>query len=160
MRSKPVLFWLMITMLLLSGCSKANSQVVAVNDKTPDFSLERLDGEKVTLSEVLKDKIAVLDFWASWCPHCVKAIPQLEKFHRENKEKVAVIGVNIKESRTKVEDFARKMGVTYPIALDSDGNVAKLYNVVGIPTIVAVDRDGTVMYYGHSIEEMREKISF
>ncbi len=84
----------------------------------------------------------------------------MEKFYQENKDKVALIGIDVGESKAKVESFVRKKRILYPIALDPKGRVAKLYKVRGIPTVVAVNQDGKIIYYGHSIKEMLRKVDF
>ena len=160
MRTKLISFILIAIVLLFSACSKAEDQSKTVRSAAPDFRLETIDGKTVVLSEILKDKKVVLDFWASWCPPCVRAIPELEEFYSENKDKVAVIGINVGESKKKVEEFVRRVKTSYPIVLDFKGSVANLYKVRGIPTLVFVNQDGKIIYYGHSIEEMARKVEF
>ncbi len=155
-----VFLMLFIGLVMLSAYSRASEESIGGQVSAADFILEDLNGEKIVLSDILKEKKTVLIFWTTWCYLCRKELPQVEKFYRENKDKMAVIGIDIRESKTKVERFVRKLGISYPIALDYDGSVAKLYNVRGVPTIVAVDKDARIMYYGHSIEEMAEKIEF
>ncbi len=133
---------------------------ISMGDIAADFTLEEINGEEIVLSDILKDKKAVLVFWATWCPPCRTEIPHIEKFYAENKDKVAVIGIDVGESKRKVENFVRKMKISYPIVLDSDGRVGKLYNLVGVPTIIAIDKERKILYYGHSIEEMIDKIDF
>ncbi|HIE44516.1 MAG TPA: TlpA family protein disulfide reductase [Candidatus Omnitrophica bacterium] len=148
---------IVIASFLFGVCVNGEEQSPQIQQKAADFKLEDIKGEKVILSHILKNKNAVLVFWATWCPHCKSEVPKIEKFYKENKDKVAVIGINVRESKAKVENFIKKEGISYTIAMDSDGSVAKSYNVRGVPTIVAVDRDGKNLYYGHSIEEMVEK---
>lgn len=155
-----IFFVLVMALVSFSACSRVNEQAKSIDNTAADFTLERIDGEKIVLSEILKSKNAILVFWATWCPHCREEIPHIEKFYKENKDKTEVLGINVKESRTKVEKFISKKDITYPIVLDSDGKVASLYNVRGIPTIVAISREGKIIYYGHSIEEMLDKIDF
>ena len=157
MRVKTILFASIIMFFTVSACS---SQSMRIQDTAPDFTLESLEGEQIILSDILKTKIAVLDFWATWCLYCIQSMPAMEKFYQENKDKVAVIGIDVGESKAKVGSFVRKKGILYPIALDPKGRVAKLYNVRGIPTVVAVNQDGRIIYYGHSIEEMLRKVDF
>ena len=133
---------------------------ISMGDMAADFTLKEIKGEEIVLFDILKDRKAVLVFWATWCPHCRTEIPHIEKFYAENKDKVAVIGIDVGESKRKVENFVRKMKISYPIALDSDGRVSELYNVRGIPTIVAVSKERKILYYGHSMEEMGDKIEF
>ncbi len=157
MRVKTILFASIIMLFTVSACS---SQSMRIQDIAPDFALEGLDGEEIILSDLLKTKTVVLDFWATWCRYCIQSVPAMEKFYQENKDKVALIGIDIGESKAKVESFVRKKGILYPIALDSKGRVAKLYKVRGIPTVVAVNQDGKIIYYGHSIKEMLRKVEF
>lgn len=160
MKTKFVLCMLVVGLLIFSACSKAQDQPIGAGSTAPDFTLETIAGETIVLSEILKNQRVVLDFWASWCPPCVKAISELEEFYSENKDKIGVLGINVQESKAKVESFLKKKGVSYPVVLDSDGSVARLYNVRGIPTIVLVEKDGSILYYGHSVEEMTNKAGF
>ncbi len=132
--------------------------MAAEQKKAPDFTLEQINGGTIRLSDLLKKGEAVLVFWATWCPHCRAEIPHIEKFYKENKEKVALLSINSGESKTKVLSFVQKKGISYPVALDPDSSVAKLYGVVGIPTIVAIDKNSNIIYMGHSMQEMETKI--
>lgn len=134
-----------------------NSYSMGVEEAAPDFTIESIKEEKITLSDLLKDRPVVLVFWTTWCPSCRAEVPHIEKFYKENKNEVAIIGINIGESKAKVSSFIQKMGISYPIALDPESRVAKLYNVVGIPTIVAIDKNSKVTYFGHSMEEMTRR---
>lgn len=155
-----VFFITVMILLTLSICFTKETQAVNTANKASDFTLQGVNGEKIILSQILKDKKAVLVFWASWCPYCVNEVPDVEKFYKDNQNKIAVIGVNLQESKEKAASFIKKMGITYPIALDADGKVGQLYNVRGIPTVVAIDKDENIIYYGHSIKEMMNKINF
>jgi len=128
--------------------------------KAPGFTLSTVDGGKVDLEKVLKNKNAVLVFWATWCPACVREIPHVEKYYKEKSGDVAVIGINIRESNEKVASFVKKKGISYPVALDASGQVAGAYKVQGIPTVVAISKNGDILYYGHDIGEMSRKVNF
>lgn len=160
MRIKSIFILLLMALVAFSACSRADEQSSAGETKAADFTLEALEGEKITLSELLKEKNVVLDFWTTWCPACVRSIPEIEKFYTENKDKVAVIGINIGENKEKVEKFVQQKKISYPMVLDSDSSVAKLYKVRGIPAVFAVDKDSNIIYSGHSIKEMTKKIEF
>ncbi len=112
------------------------------------------------MSDLLKDKEVILIFWATWCPHCKAEIPRVVEFYNERKDKIAVVGINAGESKAKVASFAQKTGISYPIVLDPGTSVARLYNVVGVPTIVAVNKNGEIIYSGHSMEELIQKNLF
>ncbi|MFC1666497.1 TlpA family protein disulfide reductase [Candidatus Omnitrophota bacterium] len=126
--------------------------------KAIDFTLEAISGEEIILSDLLKERKAVLVFWATWCPHCRKEMPHVEAFYKENKDKIAVVGVNSGESKVKVSKFIQEAGISYPIGLDLDTGVARSYGVRGIPTIIAINKDWQIIYFGHSIEEAADKI--
>lgn len=149
-----------LALLFLSACSGAQEQPVNTEGKAADFTLETLEGKQIVLSKILKRKAVVLDFWASWCPYCVKIMPDLEKFYKENQDKVTVIGVNIREGKEKVARLVKDKGISYPVVLDSDGKVAQLYKVRGIPAVFFVDKDSNILYRGHSAQEIMERVKF
>lgn len=159
--SRLVFLLLVVSLFTFNACSRANEQLEGKNDPAAaDFTLQTVDADKIVLSNILQQRKAVLVFWTTWCGYCRIEAPKVEKFYLANKEQVAVIGINLRESRAKAEQFAQKMNLSYPIALDPDGKVAKLYNVRGVPTIIAIEQNGKISYYGHSIEEMTEKVTF
>jgi peroxiredoxin len=112
----------------------------------PDFSLGLLDGGEVTLSE-LRGKPVVLNVWASWCPPCRAEMPALEKSFRIYKEMgVVVIGVNTtyQDSEKDAAAFVQEFGLTFPIALDQDGAMSKIYLITGLPTTFFIDSQGII----------------
>ncbi len=152
------LFTGIMVSLMFCGCSQAGEHSMKAQNMAAGFTLERLNGGEISLSDILKTKKAVLVFWTTWCPYCRTIVPQMEKLYRE--DKVGVIGIDVGESRAKVEGFIRKFAVSYPVALDTDGRVANLYKVRGVPAIIALDQSGEIMYSGYSIEEMMDRVDF
>lgn len=152
---------MVLTALMFGACSGSgsNSQSLAAQEKAADFTLQSLDNGEIILLEVLKTNRAVLVFFASWCPVCVSEVPEANQFYIDNKDKnITVIGIDVGESRAKAGAFKEKMGISYPIALDFRGETAANYGVMGIPTIVVVNMDGRIVYKGHSIKMMADKI--
>jgi thiol-disulfide isomerase/thioredoxin len=110
----------------------------------PDFALEQLGGGTVT-NETLKGKIVVLDFWATWCGPCVRAMPILEKVTKSFKGKdVVFFAINLQESADQVRGFLTKKGWGIDVLMDKDGKVANKYFVGGIPQTVILGKDGSV----------------
>ena len=112
----------------------------------PDFELETLDGEKKKLSD-LRGKRVMVNFWATWCPPCRAEIPDLQKFH-EN-EDITILAVNLTETEQdmdKVEEFVDDFGMTFPILLDTETEVADTYKIQPIPSSFMVDSNGRIQF--------------
>lgn len=115
----------------------------------PDFTLDLLDGGRLTLSE-LQGHPVVLNVWATWCYPCRQEMPAIEKVYQRYKEMgLVVIGLNLTslDSESDVGAFAREFGLTFPIVLDRDGSVSARYQFPGLPTTFFIDRSGII----HSI---------
>ena len=111
----------------------------------PTFTLDVLGGAKVNLADLKDKQIVVLDFWATWCPPCRKALPILVEVTDTYKGKgVTFYAVNIQESAEAIKTFLDKMGIKCNVALDKEGDAAKKYLVQGIPQSVVIGKDGTV----------------
>lgn len=111
----------------------------------PGFALSDLEGRTVALSD-LEDqgKPILLNFWASWCPPCRAEMPDLQLFHEEYGDQVAVLGINWSEDAEKVGDFLRRYGVTYTNLLDRKGRVFVTYRLTGTPTTFFLDPQGII----------------
>ncbi|MHC4630411.1 MAG: redoxin family protein [Planctomycetota bacterium] len=127
----------------------------------PSFTLKDLNGKQVSLSD-FKDKVVLLDFWATWCGPCVRAIPYVESLHKKYKDQgLVVIGINNERDHTKVKAFA-KTRMSYLILLDADKQF-KEYGARSIPTAFYIDKEGMIRYrdvgFGPGKEkEMEQKI--
>ena len=112
----------------------------------PAFSLKTPTGETVTL-ESLRGKLVLVDFWATWCVPCVKAMPDMQKLHAQYASKgFTVVGISIdEEGAKKVSPFLAKSKVkfTYPILLDS-GDTWKQWGVKSVPSVMLV-KDGQIL---------------
>ena len=110
------------------------------------FALEDLDGNRVDLQS-LKGKVALLDFWASWCGPCVAELPHIEKLHRDFKDRgLAVLGVN-NEDVDVAREFVKRRGYTFTTLFDEGSEVTRKYGVSGIPQVFIIDREGKVKWH-------------
>ncbi len=127
-----------------------------------DFTLEDLQGNKVTLSE-LKGKKVYLNFWATWCPPCKEEMPDIEKLYQETKDSnLVILAIDIGEDKKTVQDFINKNNYNFTVLLDTEGTAAELYQVTGIPTSYFIDTEG---YLGNAVtgaiplETMKEYVN-
>lgn len=110
-----------------------------------DFSLELLDGQSLTLSE-LRGKVLMLDFWASWCPPCRQEAPDLVEVYREYAgQPVEFIGIDIWDRTEDALEHVKRYGVTYPNGVDQRGVITIDYGVRGIPEKFFIGRDGVLV---------------
>lgn len=149
-----------VVTLVIAGISFNTFGQQQTLEKAADFKLESVNDGQVSLSDALKKGKAVLVFSATWCPYCVEEIPAVNDFYSKNKDKVSVIGIDIREDRAKVENFSKKKNILYPVLLDTTGDVARAYKVRGIPTVIAVDESRKILYEGHSITDMGTRVKF
>ncbi|MEC1180777.1 redoxin domain-containing protein [Metasolibacillus meyeri] len=131
-------------------------------DQAADFTLETLDGTKVSLSDY-KGKKVILNFWTTWCPPCKAEMPHMQNFHEKHEDSdVALLAVNLttSDSIRDVENFIDGYGLTFPVLLDVDGEVGELYEIIPIPTTYFLDEEGNIMekFIGTLDEEMIENI--
>jgi peroxiredoxin len=109
-----------------------------------DFTLKDINGKEIKLSS-LKGKAVMVNFWATWCNPCREEMPDLQQSYEENKDKgFIILGINIKESESKVSQFVDSYKITYPVLLDIDGSVSTLYQVFGVPMSYFIDRNGLI----------------
>lgn len=109
---------------------------------SPNFETEYLNGSKFELYD-LRGKPVILNFWATWCPPCVREMPLLQKIHNEGK--ITVIGVNLQENKKTIEKFAKNINITFLIVLDKDGSIEAMYNVLLKPTTYFIDENGIIV---------------
>ncbi len=120
----------------------ANHQLLGTT--ADDFELPLLDGTTFKLSDH-SDKVVVLDFWTTWCGPCLLALPgYIEATSQFDSQKVIFVAVNLRESSQKVREFLKREELAPKVALDSDGSVATLFGVSGIPHTVIISPGGTI----------------
>ena len=121
-----------------------------IGDRAPDFKLKDVvTGRTVTLHEFHGKKVVILEFWATWCDICKREMPSLVKLHRAWKPKGFEL-LSIVLPAGKIDDIkrvVREKRLTYPVLVDSDLSVAKLYGLAGpIPLKVVIDHRGVIRY--------------
>ena len=120
-----------------------------VDGQTPSFSLRNLDGELVSLNDYLGKQPIILDFWATWCKPCLKNLPKLEKIYQDYAEQgLVVLAINEDGTRSlsKVEPMVNSLGLTFPVLIDENRDVMRLYRVNGLPTTLVIDRNKEIVF--------------
>ncbi|MCX8026162.1 MAG: TlpA family protein disulfide reductase, partial [Thermanaerothrix sp.] len=112
----------------------------------PDFRLSLLDGTVKSLVDY-RDQPMILNFWASWCEPCRKEMPLLQQVHEGFGDRIFVVGINYAEPSSKVLSFVQALGITFPILLDSRGEVTERYQVAGFPTTFFVNPNRKLVAY-------------
>ena len=115
-----------------------------VGQKAPDFKLITSDGETVQLSD-FKGKRVLLNFWASWCPPCREEMPDLERFYQDKDAVVLAVNLtNMEMNKKTVNEFIETYGLTFPVLMDEEGQVSRLYRISPIPTTYMIDTKGII----------------
>ena len=105
-----------------------------------------MTGPNLRLGEQ-RGRVVMVNFWATWCGPCREEMPQLNRLYERYKSAgFVLLGVNVDDDSHKAADVAAKLGVTFPVLLDSDKIVSKLYDLSTMPSTVIIDRDGKVRY--------------
>ena len=134
------LFNISYVLLLTSGLSAQT-----VND----FEFKDIENNTRTYNELKGEKLTLIDFWATWCGPCNKAIPELNKIYDSYKHKgVEIIGINCDGPRSvsKVGPLSKSLQIQYPILIDINSELKTELNIMGLPTLIIVNSKGKIVW--------------
>ena len=150
--SSGLLGWLLVSAVLAAVLS-----VILLGDSSvapplgrgvaaPDFTLATLeDGSELSLGD-LRGRVVLVNFWATWCKPCEDEMPSMEQLYRQLSPRgFEMIAVSVDEERAPVEEFKRRMSITFPIVLDPSQATSRLYQTTGFPESLLVDQNGVVV---------------
>lgn len=142
-----VLAWASFSSDGAPGGIAVNESVAEVRQErkiAPNFALQLPDGGVLALED-LRNKVVMLDFWASWCQPCRDEAPALAQVYREYRERdVEFVGINLWDNPGDAELFLQQEGHEYPNGIDAEGKIAISYGVRGIPEKFFISRDGVI----------------
>ncbi|MCK5682787.1 redoxin family protein [bacterium] len=136
--------------------------VVPVTNKV-SIVIDTLDGKKLDIGKMSYDRPILLNFWAVWCPYCVKELPHLSSFEQKYGDKIKVVGIaiNYRESQSAVKRFVKKRNLNHTLGYDTDGILSQKYGVQGVPAFYLL-KNGKAQTLGgipeaDAIEKLLEK---
>ena len=117
-----------------------------VGFKAPAFTARNLKGQRVQLADH-RGKVVILNLWATWCGPCRVEMPGMENLYRRYRSLgLEILAVSLdKGSSDKVQTFADEYRLSFPVLLDSDGQVESLYDTHTIPTTFVIDKKGMIV---------------
>lgn len=125
-----------------------------------DFILDDINNEQVSLSEIKGESLTIIDFWATWCKPCTKAMPKLNKIYNQYKDQgVAMIGISCDGPRSisKVAAVANTLNIDYTVLKDINCDVMNSYQYQAFPTLIMLDENNEVVYVHEGFSNGDEK---
>ena len=154
---KKLLFvaMLLFTQLCWAQTEGNRGYKVKVGEQAPRLSFSLMDGTPVS-NESLKGKVALLQFTASWCGVCRKEMPYLESeiWQRFKNDDFILLGIDLKEKPEKVMRFIEQTGISYPMAIDSDGSLFEIFTLpnAGVTRNIVLDKEGKIIFLSRLYE--------
>ena len=147
-------------MLVVSGCkwkqqtsAESATQAHVGNTKgftAPDFTIKTIDGNTVSLHQLISDKPTLVYFFATWCPYCRADFAVIDKVYPEYKDKVNFLAIDIdrSESATKIADYKQSNNHAFIDFAPADAKVLSVYGVSSTTTKFAINKDGLILWRG------------
>lgn len=135
-----------ILFLLGWGLKQSSRSALIIGSSIPEFTLTASNGTTLD-SQVLRGKVLVINFWASWCQPCQQEATTLQAAwkHWQPEGQVVLLGINYDDDPLQAAAFLNTYGITYPNALEQVGSLARDFGVSGVPTTYLVNADGVVV---------------
>ena len=129
--------------------------------KAPDFTAEDLDGTKIELKTLLLDGPVLISFWATHCKPCIKELSELQKIYPDYKKKgfeILAVDVDGPRSVSAVKPKVKGLKWEFPVLLDTNKDIYRKYQVLGIPHTVLIDQKGEIRYAHTTYRSGDEKV--
>jgi peroxiredoxin len=145
-------------------CFSGTARALDAGDRAPDFAAPNLSGAGTVELSQYRGKVVYLDFWASWCGPCLKAVPAIEEMRSEfPADRFQILAVNLDQKKKKALRFLEKNPVGYPSASDPKGRLPTQFGLETMPTSYLIDGDGVIRYVHRGFktgddQKLREEI--
>lgn len=132
----------------------------APGNKYIDFTGEDANGRMQTLSSmIVPGKLTILDFWASWCPYCIKELPELQSLYNDYKEKgVEIIGIAVRDKPEDTKAMVDKKELPWKIMYNAQRTPYDIYGFSGIPHHILLDGNGVIISRGENVSQIKERL--
>lgn len=139
-------FVLLATPVLAQGSGVS----LPLGTPAPDASVEDLEGNAVSLRDVIDGRPALLEFWATWCPLCEALQPQLDRIQAEYGDRLAIVavGVAVNQNPRRIKRHLERHDPGYPYVYDARGEAVRAYKAATTSIVVLLDGQGQVAYTG------------
>ena len=110
----------------------------------PDFTFTDLVTGKTTKLSDLRDKPVYLNFWATWCPPCVKELPHIQSKYEQYKDRIHFLAISVDSEQDAPAQFISSKGYTFPVGYGNEREISRAYNIEAIPASYIIGTDGTI----------------
>lgn len=125
-----------------------------------DFSAVQADGSIVSLSRYVgKGKWTLVDFWASWCPYCIKELPELKELQEKYSDKLQIVGVAVRDEIADTQASVKKHGIQWPVIYNAKRIPYDIYGFTGIPHLMLITPEGVIASRGESPRQIARRLS-
>jgi len=153
---RPMRFFAASLLLCLATAVSPAGANVTPQSPAPDFTLKGIDGRNLRLQEQ-RGQVVLVNFWATWCGPCRQEMPHLNRLYDKYRASgFTLLAVNIDDDPRTAVATAAKMGLRFPVLLDTDKTVSKRYALGSMPATVLIDRDGKVRFLHRGYREGME----
>jgi len=159
---KLLLSVLALTVVFVAKAQTDEHTLVKVGDQVPEFKVKMFDGSEIDIKD-LKGKTVLINFWATWCPYCVKEldIAQKEIIDRFKDKNFVFLPISREDPIDKIEQFRKDKGHTFAMGTDFKREIYSKFAVQTIPRNFLIDETGKIVYIetGYSDEVLPKLIA-
>jgi cytochrome c biogenesis protein CcmG/thiol:disulfide interchange protein DsbE len=132
-------------LVILGVATYRKADVPQVGERVPDFTAELLAGDGTLALSDLRGRPVVINFWASWCGPCEDEAPLFKRAHETYGDRIAFLGVDIKDARPDALEFVARHGLDFPSVRDETQVIYAAYGLTGQPETFFVDAEGILV---------------
>ena len=135
------LFVCALVLLTMTSCAR---QSVESEARWPSVSVVDSSGTEINSGDLLTGNTLVVGLWSTWCVPCRRELPQLQEFAAEHHD-VSVVAVNLGDKLDSVAAYAKEIGLTMPVVIDTEGRISSALGVTSVPSTLVIDSSGKVI---------------